>query len=105
MRRTYLADREDKALRTAQQVQENVRNELRDQIVRNRELNKKLCSVQANAKETQAALSSSINSLESHLKKLNEKYVNQKRELETYIEQHKNGQNDVTDLRNDLKHS
>ena len=71
-----MADREDKALRTAQQVQENVRNELRDQIVRNRELNKKLCSVQAHAKETQAALSSTINSLESHLKKLNEKYVN-----------------------------
>ena len=79
MRRTYLADREDKALRTASQVQENVRNELRDQIVRNRELNKKLCSVQANAKDTKAALTATISSLESHLKKLNDKYVSQKK--------------------------
>ena len=30
LRKTQLADREDRALRTAQQVQENVRNELRD---------------------------------------------------------------------------
>ena len=50
-------------------------------------------------------MTATIEGLESHLKKLSEKYTRQKTDFETQMQQNKEEKTDADDLRDNLKHS
>ena len=72
----------EEAIRNAQWYQERARSELQAQIKRNQELNSKLCSVQAEARDKEETLTATVTELERQLRGMAKAFTAQKADLE-----------------------